>query len=251
MKKLILALLAPFLVSQSLLALVTIAPVEIGDKPGLSRQAGLSLETKRGNTDKQNYKASLRISYDNVKEYVTWAEISAEYGESNNRKDTDKAFSHLRHIRKSGIENLNYEAFVQLQNDRFKLIKNRFLMGTGIRYKLFSFYGQDKGYFWLGMMNETIRYTSSDPSENNWRLNTSLAYTSKISNTSQLSYTFYYQPKINDFADFVTSNDFELKILILRSLHLQFKISYDTDSRPPQGVKKYDFSQTTSFVYEF
>ena len=251
MKKLTLTLITPFLVSQSLLALVTIAPVEIGAKPGFSGKAAVSLETKRGNTDKQNYKTSLRVNYDNNNSHVTWAEISTEYGESNDQKDTDKAFAHLRHIRTTGVQDLRAEAFMQVQDDKFKLIKNRTLFGAGVRYKLFSLFGKDKGFVGLGAMNETINYTSDDPHENNQRMNSYIAYTSEFGNKSRVSLSFYYQPKLNEFADHVTSTDFELRLLVVDKLFLQFKVAYDTDSNPPIGVRKYDLTQNTSFIYEF
>lgn len=251
MKKITLALLTPFLLSQSLLALVTIAPVEIGAKPGISGKAAVTLETKRGNTDKQNYKTSLRINYDNNISHVTWAEISAEYGESNDQKDTDKAFAHIRHIRTTGIKDLRAEGFAQVQNDKFKLIKNRTLFGAGMRYKLFSLFGKDKGFVGLGAMNEMISYTSDDPYENNQRMNSYIAYSSEFAQRSRISLSFYYQPKINDFADHVTSTDLELRLLVIDKLFLQFKVAYDTDSNPPIGVRNYDLTQNTSFIYEF
>ncbi|MDY0121346.1 MAG: DUF481 domain-containing protein [Sulfurimonas sp.] len=250
MKKLTL-LLTPFLFTPSLFALVTIAPVEIGAKPGLSGKAAVTLETKRGNTDKQNYKTSLRLNYDDNSSSVTWAEISTEYGESNDQKDTDKAFAHLRHIRTTGVQDLRAEAFTQVQDDKFKLIKNRTLFGAGLRYKLFSLFGKDKGFVGLGAMNETINYTSNDPHENNQRMNSYIAYSSAFGHRSRVSLSFYYQPKLNELPDHVTSTDFELKLFVIDKLYLQFKVAYDTDSNPPMGVRKYDLTQNTSFIYEF
>jgi len=251
MKKITLTLLTPLLLAQSLLALVTIAPVEIGAKPGFSGKAAVTLETKRGNTDKQNYQTSLRVNYDNNSSHVTWAEISTEYGESNDQKDTDKAFAHLRHIRTTGVKDLRAEAFTQIQDDKFKLIKNRTLFGAGLRYKLFSLFGKDKGFVGLGVMNETINYTSQDPHENNQRMNSYIAYSSKFAQRSRVGLSFYYQPKLNEFADHVTSTNFELRLLVIDKLFLQFKVAYDTDSNPPMGVRKYDLTQNTSFLYEF
>lgn len=251
MKTILRTLFVPLLLSQPLLALVTIAPVEIGAKPGFSGKAAIALETKRGNTDKQNYKTSLRLNYDNNSSHVTWAEISAEYGESNDQKDTDKAFAHLRHIRTTGLRDLRAEAFAQVQDDAFKLIKNRTLFGAGVRYKLFSLFGKDKGFVGIGAMHEMINYTSQDPYENNQRVNSYIAYSSKFANKSRVGLSFYYQPKINEFADHVTSTDFELRLLVIDKLFLQFKVAYDTDSNPPLGVRKYDLTQNTSFIYEF
>jgi len=239
-----------FFMGMHLYALVSVKPVEINDTEGLDLKALLSLETKYGNSDKQNYSGALRLTYHTLQS-ASWAEVSTEYGKSNDTKDTDKAFLHLRHIHASILEDLNYELFGQVQDDSFKLLKNRTLLGGGFRYKLFTLYGEDKGFFGLGLMDERISYTSDDPSEVNQRVNSYLAYTSKLSETSRLSLSFYYQPKINDFSDHVTATNFELELSMYGDLSLMLQVSYDTDSNPPLGIKRYDLTQKTSFLYKF
>jgi len=68
--------------TQALFAITSVAPVEIGDDVGLHTKVEVSLETKRGNTDKDNYKASLRVTYDSNASYAMWAEVSGEYGQT-------------------------------------------------------------------------------------------------------------------------------------------------------------------------
>lgn len=244
-------LIIAILLTQNLFALVSIAPVEIGEKPGFNGEVALSLETKSGNTDKESYSASTKVTYDNNVSYVTWAEISGEYGESKGTKDTNKAYSHIRYIHTTYFEDLKAEAFAQLQSDEFRLIKSRTLGGAGVRYKLFTLFGKDKGYIGLGAFNESIRYSSHDPDENNVRLNTYFAYTMSINQNSKLSYTFYYQPKVDSFSDYVQSHEAQLKINIYKQLSLQLSVTYDFDSKPPMSVKKEDFTQKTALVFEF
>jgi len=134
-----LLILIAFITTQYLFALVSIAPVEIGEKIGISTKVEAGLETKRGNTDKDNYKASVRITYDNNTDYVAWTEVSGEYGKSNGVEDTSKAFAHLRYIHAlTNNEKLRYELFAQLENDQFRQIKSRVLGGAGLRYKIFN-----------------------------------------------------------------------------------------------------------------
>lgn len=249
MKKLIPLLI--FMITQNLFALVSIAPVEIGANPGLNGEVALSLETKSGNTDKESYSASAKIAYDNNVSYVTWAEFSGEYGESNGVKDTNKKYSHIRYIHTTYFDDLKAEAFAQLQSDEFRLIKSRTLGGAGVRYKLFSFFGKDKGYLGLGAFHESIRYSSNDPSEDNVRFNIYFAYTIDITKGSKLSYTGYYQPITDSFSDYVQSHQAQLKVNIYKQLFLRLSVTYDYDSKPPIGVKKEDFTQKTSLVFEF
>lgn len=249
MKKFILVI--TLILTQNLFALVSIAPVEIGENPGLNGEVSLSLETKSGNTDKESYSASAKVAYDNNVSYVTWAEVSGEYGESEGTKDTNKAFSHLRYIHTTYFDDLKAEAFAQLQSDEFRLIRSRLLGGAGVRYKLFSLFGKDKGYLGLGAFHESITYSSNDPDEENVRLNTYFAYTVNINESSQFSYTFYYQPKVDIFSDYVQSHEAQLKVKIYKQLSLRLSVTYDFDSKPPMSVKKKDFTQKTSLVFEF
>ena len=246
-----LLLLITLITTQYLFALVSIVPVEIGENPGVHGKAAASLETKRGNTHKDNYRASLRLNYDNNISYVTWAEISAEYGKSNNTEDTNKAFLHLRHIHLITPQAVRAELFAQAQDDKFKLIKRRHLTGAGARFQVFEGFKNSKFYAGIGGYYENIDYTDQNPSEYSTRLNTYLAYTIKFGEDSNFAYTFYYQPLIDYFNDYVSSNKAELKLHIYKKFFLQLKISYDFDSRPPFGVKKEDFTQTTEFVFNF
>ena len=60
------------------------------------------------------------------------------------------------------------------------------------------------------------------------------------------------QPKLDEIEDFVTVNELNLKIRIVKKLFLNFALRYNYDSRPAIGVaSKYDFSQDTAFIYEF
>lgn len=249
MKKLI---LMTIVATQTLLALVSIQPVEIGVQPGITGKVEAGFETKRGNTDKDNYKASLRVVYDSNKDYVTWAELSGEYGESNKVEDTNKAYIHLRYIHALTKDNLRGELFFQSQENKFKNIKRRRLGGAGVRYKLFSFFEKDNSYLGLGAFYESILYTTAlDEDENTYRLNSYFAYTTPFGDDSTFTYTLYYQPSFDKFNDYIVTNSLELKLHIYKELFLKFNIKYDKDTKPPLGVEDYDFTQTTSFVYNF
>lgn len=248
MKLFIISLL---ILTQQLFALVSIVPVEIGEKPGVHGKVAVSLETKRGNTHKDNYALGLRFDYDNNKSYHSWMEMSGEYGESNKVKDTNKLYLHFRHIHALTDKTICAEAFSQAQDDEFKLIKRRLVGGGGIRFKIFEVFGDGKGYLGLGALYENIRYTSDNPREDNFRANSYFAYTIKLGDDSDLSYTLFYQPKMHNFSDYVSSQKLALRLHIYKRLFLSFQLAYDVDSNPPMGVEEYDLTQTTTFVFDF
>jgi len=246
-------LLITLLTIQHLFALVTITPVEIGDKPGFSSTVEAALETKRGNTDTDSYKASARVTYDSNTTYVSWAEISGAYGKANGEENTNKLFFHARYIHAITEESIRGETFLQLENDEFKNINSRALGGIGARFKLHGIVQNSRGYLGIGAFYEDIVYNDPliNPSEENIRANAYFAYSINLNPTSLLAYTLYYQPKVNDLGDNVQSHEVELKLNIYKDLFLKFSLSYNTDSKPAVGVEKYDFTQNTSFIFNF
>ncbi|MDT8338406.1 MAG: DUF481 domain-containing protein [Sulfurimonas sp.] len=246
-------LLVTLIITQHLFALVSITPVEIGDKPGFSSTIEAALETKRGNTDTDSYKASARTTYDSNESYVAWAEISGAYGKANGEENTNKLFSHARYIHAITKERVRGEGFLQLENDEFKHINSRALAGLGARFKLHDMLQNSRGYLGIGAFYEDIVYNNPliNPSEENIRANAYFAYSINFNANSSVAYTLYYQPKVNDFSDNVQSHEVELKLDIYKNLLLKFSLSYNTDSKPPIGVERYDFTQNTSFIFNF
>jgi len=232
-------------------AIITIVPVVLGDKPGVSGKIQASSEKKRGNTDTTNYSGGLKLQYDNNSSYVVWSDFTGSYGESNGEENTNKTYVHVRYIHTLYEKNYNWETFVQSETNKFTKVESKYLLGAGLRY---NFLGSEYGdlFFGLGGFHENITYTTSvDPSERNVRMNTYLAYKLKFANDSELAYVAYYQPNTDNFSDYVISNAFGLKIHVYKELFLSLTIYYDVDSEPAKGVEKTDYTQKTSFIWEF
>ena len=86
MKKILILLTTIFI--NSLFAIISIAPVEIGDNAGVHTDAKVSLNTSRGSAEIDNYSTSLKVTYDNNISYVVWSEFSYKYGEVNGEENT-------------------------------------------------------------------------------------------------------------------------------------------------------------------
>ncbi len=243
-----------FLAGQQLFAIISIVPVKIGENPGISTKMQAGLDTKRGYTDRDFYKASVRITYDENYNYVLWGEISGVYGKSNGQETTNKSFAHLRFIHALTKKNIRDEYFIQAQENKFKAIKTRRLVGGGLRFTLFETFKGAKGYLGVGGFYEYLSYTNPvlDPNENNIRINTYFSYKATFNKDSHLAYTMYYQPRINNFRDQLILNKFELQLQVYPKLYLKFSVYYNLDSSPPSSIyKNYGFRQTTTFVYDF
>jgi len=234
-----------------LYAIITISPVNIGDNPGWSGALQGSFETKRGNSDVDNYAAGLRASYDNNTSYVVWSDFTFSYGKASGEINTNKTYAHIRYIHSTPLKTFNYELFIQSETNEFTKVEKRFLGGGGLRYHLnHHYYGNL--YFGLGAFYENIVYTTQiDPKEKNMRLNSYIAYTKQFNKGSKLSYVGYYQPKLDNYHDYILSNGVELEVLIYKTLYLNFVFYYDIDTKPAIGVEETDISQKTSFIYKF
>ena len=245
-------LLALLLLSISLAhAIITIAPVEIGSKPGLSGKLSASLQTKRGNTDKDEYSAGLRIQYDSNTTYLFWGDIIGSYGEASGETNTNKFYTHLRYLHTITDENLIGELFIQSEGNEFTNVKHRRLAGGGLRYK-FSDSQFGKFFIGAGAFYEAKQYTTQvDPDESTIRLNSYISYTKEFGNKSKLAYVGYYQPNTSDFEDIVISNALELKIHIGEKLYITVQVYYDVDTSPAVGIEETDFTQKTLFLWEF
>lgn len=242
-----------FLLPPALFGVVDIAPVEIGEKAGFSGNVSGSFVTKRGNTDKDEYSAGLKLQYDEASRYVAWGVLSYDYGKSSDVKNEDKTYAHLRYIRRLYGEDLCGELFVQTEQDRFKDINNRSLAGAGVRWRFFNSSEWGKGYFGLGGFYEYVDYSDAavNPTEENARLNSYVAYTKSFASESTFSYVGYYQPKFDESSDFVTLQSLELLLPVYEKLSLSFSVELDYDSRPPAGIKKRNTAQKTALSWRF
>lgn len=246
--------LAILSLSTSLSALVTIAPVDIGSKPGISGNVSGSLSSKSGNTQKDDYSLGVLLQYDQGTEYVVWGTMTYDYGKSNGTKNEDKTYAHIRYIHAlDERKEWTGEFFVQTEQDKFKDINVRSLAGAGLRWRFLNSEEWGKGYFGADGLLEKINYAHPEinPNENNARLNTYLALTQTFNNASKLSYLGYFQPKFENASDYVSLQTLELIVPIYGKLNLSMSAKYGYDSCPPVGIKKEDTSYITSLLWSF
>ena len=246
-------LLFLFVFTTSLSAVKFIAPNEVGLRPGISGNIQASINNQRGNTDKDEYDVSARVSYDNNRSYVTWFEFSYAYGQALGIENENKAFLHYRFIHTLYSEAWNWEVFVQNEGDDFRQIQRRLLGGGGLRWRFYE--GETFGRIYLGMgaYYEYLEYLSPniDPIEYNTRMNAYIAYTNKFGKDARISFTSYYQPKIDKWEDHYILNSASLLLYVYGKIYLKMSLNYAYDTAPAVGVKKEDMQQLSSIGWKF
>ncbi len=250
-------LLIPVLLS-SVWGIVDIAPVEVGEKPGVSGNVALSFAEKTGNTEKDEYDLSSKVQYDTNKTSLFFIQGSYERTESGDTKIEDQKFVHGRYLHKLNQETLYAEAFVQYRQNIFKGIQHRMLLGGGLRWRVFKTDDNGKFYIGLGAFDEKIDYYPAlvvDEDINDLRMNSYVAYKQKLSESAKFSLVAYYQPSCEHSDDFYTSALAELEVKIYKQFSLNLLYEVDYDSHPPSlvtgDVKKQDRVMKTALTWKF
>ena len=149
-------LLASLLLAINAWAIVDIAPVEIGDKVGVSGNIAASYASKSGNTEKEEYNFSGKLQYDSNESYLFFVQASYERAESFDVKTEDQTYSHARYLHKLGREDLYGEIFFQYRENIFKGIDTRYLLGGNLRWRVVNKADFGKLYIGLGAFHEEM-----------------------------------------------------------------------------------------------
>jgi putative salt-induced outer membrane protein YdiY len=238
-------------------AIVDIAPVEVGEKPGVSGHLALAYAEKTGNTEKDEYDMSAKVQYDTNETSIFFIQGSYERTESGNTKIEDQKFIHGRYLYKLHPR-LYAEAFVQYRQNIFKGIDQRLLSGGGARWHAFTTPLGAKVYLGLGAYDEQIDYYPqyvADDDLSDLRVNSYIAYKGKLSDSTQLNLIGYYQPSFDETDDYYASFLGELNVKIVGDFSLSLIYEIDYDSTPPQLVsgelKKQDRVIKTALKWKF
>jgi len=230
-------------------AIVSIKPVDIGDKePGWSKQVFASFGTTRGNSDTDKYNAGFKVHYDRANSVST---LNGDYsfGKANGVKNIDKSYIHLRHLHEI-VPYVVLEYFTQAQKNEFQKLNLRLLFGAGPRIRVSE--SQEWGNIYLGA---SLIYSVEDEKEiENDKFGMGslyLSYKHKINSSVDITYTGYYQPRLDISNDYRISQTAEVKVKLIRDFSLLFKAQHNFDSTPATNVEKSDVAQTLSIAYEF
>jgi len=155
----------------------------------------------------------------------------------------NKNFQHFR-FNYSIIDTntVNFEFFVQRQQNKIKFLQFRFLTGTGFRFRLIN---NDKIEFYIAPLIMYENEILSDSAQTTTKMLKGDLYSSLYINfTDDISFSnvIYYQPAIsnlNNYTDFERFTDFRIssessfsfKILNNLKFSVVFNIAYD--ARPP------------------
>ncbi len=221
---------------------------------GFSGSLDVSASGKNGNTKKQEYSLDSRLQWQSVKT-SNFVVLSYEYGESNERRNSNSRFLHARHIAPFRSDHA-WEAYVQLEQDEFTRLSFRGLLGVGLRFTLTEKSDHIGLYLGTGIYatKETLEKRSGlndDGSDRYYRASFYLSYKHKLNDQVSFVSTSYLQPRFDDSSDYRALEQAALSVKMSEQLSVKLSIDVSHDNAPPQGIKQTDLRYYSGISYRF
>ena len=185
--------------------------------------------------------------------------VTFQQGKQGGKLYTDKGFVHLRGAH-SINNHLSLEIFTQKQFNESILLKDRNLVGGGIRVSVLKQRANTKDsprlnlYLGIGGMweNEAINDKQHGEVETNIIRSTNyLSSTWRIDKRFVVLVTAYYQPYLQRFSDFRILSESRFQFHVTESVSFNIRLSFRYDSEPPTGVEAHDLEIINGLSYKF
>lgn len=230
----------------------TAGKVDAKTQSGFGGRLEVTYQSANGNSDYTIYGGDADLRYSAGSHVVIYLG-NRTYGKDDTKVFANSHFSHLRY-RRYVVPAFALEVFGQQSTNPFKNLKNREVLGGGLRKE---FGGAALG---VAIMQESEYYTDDIAGEVNNRFSFFLSYKHQAG-TMGLDMVVYYQPRIRETSNAYTLFDPEDRRL-LAEIGIRFKIheklaykltgklTYDT-MPPNENVDKRDVVVKNALVYEF
>ncbi len=151
---------------------------------------------------------------------------------------TRQAFAHLRYNYKIS-PTWTWEAFAQLQTSPLQQLRQRSLLGSGPRWRVFkSADGRQRVYLGAAWLWEQNQFSESDAPQAWHRSSNYVSATLRIGKQSALITTTYWQPVWGLIRNYRLSTEWLLKIALTKKLSFTLDFSYSVDKNLPAGAPK-------------
>lgn len=223
------------------------------DVDGFATTLGGDLLVESGNSNLFEIGLNTRFDYRRARHY-TFLNGALRYGKEGGATYRDRAFSHLRY--NYGIVSwLTGEAFTQLQQDGFKLLQLRVLVGGGARFQYLDtgtmklFQGTSMMYEHENLNEEKVVGHPAETSVVRWSNYVNVRI--RLSEETSFISTVYVQPRLDAFGDLRVLHDATLAVALTRHLTLRTTLNLNYDSRPPDNVEDLDIALRNGLEVSF
>lgn len=212
-----------------------------------------SLSLAQGNTEATDVSAGVVLGYRWPDDWLRMFAGLQYHSETGEDLENDRYL----HVRYNHWLSERWQSFhfVQVQASHHKFLRRRYLVGSGIRRRLFD--GTTTLDVGTGAMYERedldpAQVRGSHPVESRvWRMANLLVATRRLTETVRLISVAYVQPDLARFGDVRTLTDLSVLIELTESVELAIRGEWRYDSRPPEGRKRDDRVLRTGFTVSF
>ena len=219
------------------------------DSTGLMGEAGVALSLTKNTQTVLQTEVDTHIQY-KTKKNVFLLLGSYGYLKSGDRSLIDNTFFHLRYNRKLN-KWFRWEFFTQFQNNEITKIKNRFLFGSGPRFKIV--YKKNLKLYAGSLIIYEVENEETDPPITNkdFRNSSYVTFTLIPSVHFEVVSTTFYQPIINKLSDYRILNQTSFKVKGTTHFSMSLQLNYSFDKSPVIGIPNDYYSLSTRFGYDF
>lgn len=241
------------LISFQSVAIVNIEKNNIDDKlEAVQGEFEFDLSGVTGNSDISSISLGGRVQWNDVS--TRFFVLKYNHAKSLGVKSTDKTFLHYRYIDKIK-QNITWESFFQVENDKFKYLTLRTLLGGGYRFKISSenkttYLRSGLGIFYSNEELNDVATAVTDTDEV-VRVNLYFTYQYKIKKNINFLSTTYYQPVLDDLSDYRALEQLSFEFNLSQELLYFMTIDFNFDSKPFSGLEKSDTSYKSGIKYRF
>ncbi|MCB9189662.1 MAG: DUF481 domain-containing protein [Flavobacteriales bacterium] len=169
---------------------------------------------------------------------------------SNQSDLVNYGYAHYRLIHMlSEVRFIKWESYAQIQYNSVQKIRQRILVGSGLRFKIVDNDSLQFNFGW-SLMYEYEETTIPEYS-NLIRNSNYLSLNWKISKLWEFKTITYYQPSIGDFADFRISNESTIAHKLTDNFSIVGSVNILYDSRPPVDVPVNNLNTSILLRYKF
>ncbi len=147
-----------------------------------------------------------------------------------------------------------YELFAQVEFDEIRLLNQRLLVGTGLRFKIFQSENSSI-HFGTTPMVEIERLNPSKvpvhPNTTFTRWSNYLSWRAVRNDFFSVVQTIYVQPRFDKPRDVRLLNDTSIDFRIFSNLSLGIVMNLRYDSGPPTVIKDFDLTLANTLKYSF
>lgn len=214
---------------------------------------GLSYERKTGNSDTNRWKANGQGMW-RTGDFENLATFEREFGSTNSNQDTNRT---TQHVRTNWLYQnpISLEAYGQLEDDQFRRLSMRALIGTGLRFRLADEQrykiNAGVGGFWSRETQNYAPGTNDAGTLDINRANIYLAFNTLVTPEIEMNTIAYYQPALNAFSDTRIMNTSQAVLHVNKLISVTLNYSLSLDTEPPEQVQPSDQTYTTALNYKF